>query len=43
MALHPRAHDDAPVAPVADLELGLAVALLGVIILLATFLVPVLA
>jgi hypothetical protein len=42
MALHHRASDDAP-APIADLELGLAVALLGVIILFATFLVPALA
>lgn len=42
MALHSRASDDAPVAPVADLELGLAVALIGIIILVAAFLVPVL-
>ena len=42
MALHHRTSDDAP-APIADLELGLAVALHGVIILFATFLVPALA
>ncbi|MEO8509985.1 MAG: hypothetical protein ABI534_01965 [Chloroflexota bacterium] len=42
MALHHHASDDAP-APIADLELGLAVALLGIIILFATFLVPALA
>ena len=43
MALHPRAHDDAPVTPIADMELGIAVALLGAIILIATILVPALA
>lgn len=40
MTILPRARDDAPVAPVARLELGLAVALMGVIILVATILVP---
>lgn len=43
MALRPRAHDDAPVTPIADMELGIAVAMLGAIILIATILVPALA
>jgi hypothetical protein len=38
-----RAHHDAPAAPIRRMELGLAAALLGAMILVATLIVPMLA